>query len=155
MKIGHLQHLFVEEIPANLEDGKIYVSITYAIAVHRCCCGCGSEVVTPFSPMDWTLIFDGNSVSLHPSIGNWSFGCQSHYWIGKSQVIQAPRWTSEKIDAARSREALARSTFFDSSQPEQLTNSRPSSVLKQPGRVVIASWGKLTGWVSRLRNRSW
>ena len=59
-----LKHEFVEYIPAHLVDGTIYVSMTYAVAQHRCCCGCGNKVITPFSPTDWKLIFDGESISI-------------------------------------------------------------------------------------------
>jgi len=38
--------------------------IEYATAVHKCACGCGKEVVTPLSPTDWKLIFDGKALSL-------------------------------------------------------------------------------------------
>ena len=72
-----LQPKFVEFIPKDLEDGIIYISMEYATATHKCVCGCGLRVVTPFSPTDWTLIYDGKSVSLDPSIGNWSFPCGS------------------------------------------------------------------------------
>ena len=59
-----LMHEFVEFIPDAIEEGKIYVSIEYATAVHKCACGCGKEVVTPLSPTDWKLIFDGKTISL-------------------------------------------------------------------------------------------
>ena len=88
-----MTHRFVEEIPRELEEGVLYVSIHFATAVHRCCCGCGQEVVTPLSPTDWQLAFDGRSVSLYPSIGNWSLPCQSHYWIRRDIVEWAPRWS--------------------------------------------------------------
>jgi hypothetical protein len=81
-----LKQEFVEYIPADLMDGTIYVSMTYAVAQHRCCCGCGNKVITPFSATDWKLIFDGESISLDPAIGNWSFHCQSHYWITRNRV---------------------------------------------------------------------
>ena len=42
-----LTHEFVELLPDTLEEGKIYISIPYATATHRCCCGCGNEVVNP------------------------------------------------------------------------------------------------------------
>lgn len=73
-----LQHTFTDAIPDELDDGLIYISIPYATVIHLCCCGCRSEVVTPLRPDAWTLLFDGMSVSLRPSIGNWSFPCQSH-----------------------------------------------------------------------------
>jgi hypothetical protein len=68
-----LAHEFVESIPDVLEEGKIYVSIEYATVVHECCCGCRKEVVTPLSPTDWRLIFDGKKVSIDPSNVDWSF----------------------------------------------------------------------------------
>ena len=64
-----LEHRFVEHIPEHLEPGVLYVSMKYATAAHSCCCGCGEEVVTPFTPTDWQMIFDGETVSLRPSVG--------------------------------------------------------------------------------------
>src|SRR5205085_355428 len=88
-----LTHEFVEFIPDDLEEGVLYVSMQYATAAHKCFCGCGTEVVTPLSPTDWKLIFDGKTISLDPSIGNWGLDCQSHYWIRGNQVRWAGRWT--------------------------------------------------------------
>ena len=53
--------------------------------------GCGGRVVTPLSPDDWRLTYDGDTVSLWPSIGNWAFACQSHYWIRSDQIVWAPK----------------------------------------------------------------
>ena len=72
--------------PVTSTDGVLYVSIPFTMVVHRCCCGCGNEVVTPLDPTDWQMPIDGKSVSLSPSIGNWSLACQSHYWIHRSHV---------------------------------------------------------------------
>lgn len=99
--IRPLRHAFVEFIPEVLDDGVLYISVTYATVTHRCCCGCGREVVTPLSPSDWRLIFDGQSVSLEPSIGNWSFPCRSHYWITRGQVRWAEQWSKERVEACR------------------------------------------------------
>ena len=94
-----LKHEFVEYIPDNIKNGTIYVSVTFATAVHKCCCGCGQEVVTPISPTDWKLIFDGETISLYPSIGNWGFPCQSHYWIDGGEIVWAKKWSPEQIAA--------------------------------------------------------
>jgi len=83
-----VRHEFVDTIPDQLQDGVVYVSITYATVLHLCCCGCRSEVVTPLSPTSWSVTFDGQSISLQPSIGNWNFPCRSHYWIERNHV----RW---------------------------------------------------------------
>ena len=77
---------FVELMPAKLEEGVLYVSMIHAVAIHKCACGCGEKVVTPLDPSDWTLTFDGITISLYPSIGNWNFGCRSHYFITNNQA---------------------------------------------------------------------
>ena len=107
-----LRHEFVDFIPNEVADGVVYVSIPYATVAHKCCCGCGMEVVTPLSPTDWELIFDGESISLDPSIGNWSFDCKSHYWIRRNKVRWADRWSQEEIDAVRSHERFVRQTYY-------------------------------------------
>ncbi|KVV15039.1 DUF6527 family protein [Flavobacterium sp. TAB 87] len=94
-----LQHKFVEFIPEQLEDGVLYISLTYCTAIHKCACGCSNEVVTPFAPNDWKMTFDGKTISLSPSIGNWNFDCRSHYWIRNSEIILARQWDDEEIKA--------------------------------------------------------
>src|SRR5438105_429268 len=95
-----LEPAFVESFPTDLEEGRLYISIPYATAAHKCCCGCGNQVVTPLTPTDWSLTYDGESVSLSPSIGNWSFECRSHYWIRRSQVVWARAWSAREIKTA-------------------------------------------------------
>jgi len=107
-----LAYEFVDHIPEVLRDQKLYISMTYATAVHKCCCGCEREVVTPLSPTGWRLTFDGKSVSLCPSIGSWSLPCQSHYFITNSRVVWAPRWTKEQIARGRAQEARAKERYF-------------------------------------------
>jgi hypothetical protein len=92
---------FVKTIPDSLEERVVYITTHYNTAVHKCMCGCGNEVVTPISPKDWELFYDGESISLYPSIGNWSFECQSHYWIRNSEVIWAKKWSKNRIDYNR------------------------------------------------------
>ena len=79
MRFTHLQHRFVPHIPEKLEPKVLYISMEYATAAHSCCCGCGEEVVTPLTPTDWRMTFDGETISLSPSIGNWNLRCRSHY----------------------------------------------------------------------------
>jgi hypothetical protein len=94
-----LQPKFSEFIPQILEEGVIHISMQYGTASHNCICGCGNRVVTPFSPTDWKLIFDGKTVTLDPSIGNWKFNCRSHYWIIKNEIHLAADWPDWKIKA--------------------------------------------------------
>ncbi|MFC1421298.1 DUF6527 family protein [Streptacidiphilus cavernicola] len=90
MRTTRLAHAFVDHFPDRLDPGVLYVSIPFASVAHLCCCGCGSEVVTPLGREEWHLTFDGESISLHPSIGNWGFTCHSHYWIHRNQVRWVP-----------------------------------------------------------------
>ena len=108
-----LQHKFVEFIPETVEDGILYVSIEYCTAIHKCVCGCGNEVVTPLSPTDWKLTFNGKAVTLYPSIGNWSFDCQSHYWIRNNKIEFAGRWTEREIKLGRENDVKHKVEYFD------------------------------------------
>jgi hypothetical protein len=111
-----LRHEFVEFIPDELKAGTIYVSIRFATVTHLCCCGCENKVVTPLRPTYWKLIFDGKTVSLNPSIGNWSFACKSHYWIVRNKVKWAGQWSEEEIRAGRAYDALAKDEYFGTSE---------------------------------------
>lgn len=108
-----LQHKFVEFIPEHIEEGILYISLEYCTAIHKCACGCGNEVVTPISPTDWKLSFNGKSVTLNPSIGNWSFECQSHYWIKNNKIEFASRWTQEKIERGREKDLSLKDKYFE------------------------------------------
>ena len=115
----NITHEFVETIPENLQHGTLYISIPFATAVHRCCCGCGNEVVTPLTPTDWELSFNGETVSLYPSIGNWSLPCKSHYWITRDKVRWASKWSDKQIRLGRSRDRRAKDRFFGNSDSAQ------------------------------------
>ncbi|MGH8244614.1 MAG: DUF6527 family protein [Steroidobacteraceae bacterium] len=84
----HLEiaHQFVDEIPDEPAEGILYVSMAGAKAVHRCCCGCGAVVATPFGHEGWKLEFDSLSVSLKPPIDDWIVACGSHYRIRRNRV---------------------------------------------------------------------
>ncbi|AND42953.1 MAG: DUF6527 family protein [Bacillota bacterium] len=84
-----MQHKFVEFIPSEIEQNVLYISIEYDIAKHKCACGCGANIVTSLSPSRWKLTYDGETVSLSPSIGNWSHPCQSHYFITNDKIVWA------------------------------------------------------------------
>ena len=109
-----LTHKFVDLIPDNIEPEVLYVSLEYATVAHRCCCGCGLEVITPLSPTDWKLTFNGESVSLWPSIGNWSFPCRSHYWIKFGNVCWSESWSEEKVSSGRQSDRFEKEKFFGS-----------------------------------------
>lgn len=134
-----LHHRFVEFIPTVLERGALYISIEYATAVHSCACGCGGRVVTPFTPGDWELRFDGETVSLSPSIGNWSFSCQSHYWIKRDRIEWAPRWSAEQITRARQLAREARSDEVRTQRaPTPLSDLQPRPFIRWLRRLARA-----------------
>jgi hypothetical protein len=134
-----IRHEFVEFIPKEKEDNILYVSIPYATAVHNCLCGCGTKVVTPISPVGWTLTFDGETVSLSPSIGNWSFACRSHYFIRKDGVVWAGDMSDDEVALGRQQDRLARAAHFDSAA----ALAEPTPTAPKPKKRGFWSW--LTG----------
>ena len=103
-----LSHLFVETIPTDLEDHVLYVSIEFRTTMHLCACGCGNSVVLPLRPTAWALTYNGDSISMSPSIGNWTFECKSHYWIRDNKIVWARAWSNEQIEAGRKRTLIDR-----------------------------------------------
>lgn len=86
MKIYDIRNEFVRRVPAELEEGVLYICLDCDVVVHKCACGCGEKVVLPIAPEHWQLFFDGD-VSLSPSIGNYQYECKSHYFIRKNKVV--------------------------------------------------------------------
>lgn len=107
-KISKLQHRFVEGFPEKLEPGIFYIALDFATMSHLCCCGCGQEVITPLSPHDWKITFDGENITVHPSIGNWSLTCRSHYFIRKNHVQWAADWSDEQIREGREQDHITK-----------------------------------------------
>jgi hypothetical protein len=112
MKLQTIRPKFVRLIPETIEDGILYISIPFATATHKCACGCGEEVVTPVRPADWALTWNGEKVTLKPSIGNWSFQCQSHYWIIENRIVWARKWSPKQIEAGRAIDRNAKARYY-------------------------------------------
>lgn len=110
---NEIGYRFVDAIPENPEQGVLYLALDYGAAIHLCCCGCGYEVSTPLSPTDWSLTFNGVSVSLTPSVGNWSLPCRSHYIIDRGKVRWAAAWDSDQVDAVRRYDKARKKSFYD------------------------------------------
>jgi hypothetical protein len=134
---------FVEFIPEELKERTLYISKAYGTAVHKCCCGCGREVVTPLSPTGWQLTFDGKSVSLSPSIGSWSLPCQSHYIITKNRVVWAPQWTKDQIARGRAQEARARERYYAAARDAAVQDAAPPSASDRQKESV---WQRIKRW---------
>ena len=146
-----LAHEFVEYIPAQLAKGVLYISIPYRTAVHRCACGCGNKVVTPISPADWQLFYDGDTVSLTPSIGNWGFPCRSHYWIKAGQIRWSHAWTDDQITAGRARDDHGRAQYFAArAAAVELPSQQDQDDARTSGFRTRPSW--VTTLLPRLRH---
>ena len=87
MKINELTPIYIDIVPDNLEEGKLYISFKYNIVTHLCACGCKNEVVTPLNNIGWKLTNMFDKISLTPSIGNFNFPCKSHYYIRDNKII--------------------------------------------------------------------
>lgn len=134
MRATHLRHQFVEEAPDQLAEGVLYVSMEYATTLHQCCCGCGNQVVLPLRPTGWRLTYDGETISLSPSVGNWSFPCRSHYWIRSSRIQWSGDWTDEQVAAGRRRTLQDRGATSGNTEypPDPWWRRLPASILGPP-----------------------
>ncbi|MBL8824604.1 MAG: hypothetical protein JNJ77_18610 [Planctomycetia bacterium] len=143
-----LAHEFVEYIPEELNERTLYISRTYGTAVHKCCCGCGREVVTPLSPTAWQLTFDGKSVSLYPSIGSWSLPCQSHYFITKNRVVWSVQWTKQQINRGRAQEAMARERHFETANAPANPDLTQAATPPTSSKPKESLWQRIKRWFS-------
>lgn len=145
MTIKSLTPQFVESFPQKLEPGELYLAMEFATAAHLCACGCGNKVITPFSPTDWQMSFDGETVSLKPSIGNWSFKCRSHYWVRSGRIEWAGGMSQAAINAGRKRDAEAKARA-QSSRSEQHVVREPAPQARKQTEVP-SFIGKLKKWL--------
>jgi hypothetical protein len=128
-KVSEFEPVFVEEIPRALEPGKLYISIEYTTVCHLCACGCGSDVVTPLHPARWAVAYDGERVSLWPSVGSWALPCRSHYVIKHNRVQWARPWSEHRIRAGRQRDRASLEEHFAPDEPAHAygEDARPSN----------------------------
>jgi hypothetical protein len=141
-RVSRVEHRFVEFLPEDLEPDTLYISMEYGTSAHSCLCGCGERVVTPLTPTDWHLVYDGETVSLTPSIGNWSFPCQSHYWIERSRAHWSGRWSKQMIEANRADDLEVKERFFagepmdDSAEQVKAYAIHPSGLWNRFARIL-------------------
>lgn len=149
-----LAHQFVHAIPEVMAERTLYVSVEFGTVAHKCCCGCGSEVVAPLTPTDWKLIFDGETISLEPSIGNWNLPCKSHYWIRQNRVHWARPWTWQQIEAGQAADARAKAEHYGSSrvQAKPVLNAPLPNPDLAPAQTTLppprdGAWQRLKRWL--------
>jgi hypothetical protein len=81
------------------------------------------------------MTFDGETISLYPSIGNWNFPCRSHYWIDCSRVRRARLWTDDEIVEARREDEEMRARYYrDGDSIGSITNDDDDSA--DPGQEM-------------------
>lgn len=112
MKLLELIPRDQDEFPRVLEEGILYISQECELAAHKCCCGCGEDVITPLNQARWRLVRNGGRVSLYPSIGNWKFACRSHYWIRNNRVIPSHSMNDEEIAEVIELDQADREEYF-------------------------------------------
>lgn len=148
LKIKKLEHRFIRSIPRELDVGVIYISMEYSTAVHCCCCGCGEQVVTPFSPTDWKMIYDGESVSLTPSIGNWHSACRSHYIINRVLSLRLVAGMMPRL-RQKKRDKLAKAHYYNPSAKPLNLEEEMKDTSRQLSRD-LGVMGNLLGWLRNL-----
>ncbi len=109
MKIYEMKREFVHRVPAELEEGILYICLDCDVVVHKCACGCGEKVVLPLSPEHWKLTYDGE-VTLSPSIGNYQYECKSHYFVRNGNVVWVESFKEEF--KSKKKRKKKKKTFF-------------------------------------------
>jgi hypothetical protein len=91
------------------------------------------------------MTFDGETVSLRPSVGNWNLACRSHYVTERGRVHEAGPWTDAQIAAERQRDKAAKARHYGTpKQPKAKLEPVPhatSSRHDDPGfRARVRRW---------------
>ncbi|MGN1158331.1 MAG: DUF6527 family protein [Agathobacter sp.] len=102
----------VHRVPEKLKSGLLYICFDCNVVAHLCACGCGEKVILPIDPNFWSVKYDGETVSLAPSIGNFQFPCKSHYWIKENRVIWADTFTP-RPEQSKKRRRRKKKRFMD------------------------------------------
>lgn len=144
-KLDELTAEFVDEIPVDLEHGKLYLSCRYRAAIHLCACGCGAKISTPLHPTGWRLHYDGESVTLSPSVGNWSEKCQSHYVIRNNKVLWSYRYSKDRIQQIRAERRRELANYYGLGE-----STAKQAKTKSDGSL----WNKLRGFVQTKQKRN-
>jgi Family of unknown function (DUF6527) len=111
-RLTAIEPRFVEFVPKDLEDGVLYISVSYSTTVHKC--ACGSKIALPINPARWRYLWDGERISVWPSVGNWSYPCKSHYWIEQNRIEWASQISAAKIEVNRARDRAERERYLES-----------------------------------------
>ena len=145
MRLNEIKPEFVTSAPDVLEEGKLYISLPFRLAMHKCCCGCGREVTNRISRTGWEFTFDGENVSLWPSIGPSTLACKSHYVVRRGKLKWFPPMTDAQIERARLRDARLRAGLPD---PEPELKPTPSVAEQEPPLAKRQGlFARIAGWI--------
>jgi hypothetical protein len=134
-RIKQLEPRFIETMPDRIDPGILYVSLEYGSMIHSCACGCGGEIVLPLTPLDWSLRYDGETISVWPSVGNWSLPCRSHYIIEKGTIRWAGAWSDKQIAAGRALDRdRKQSLAAQATKPAKEADTAVSESIARAGR---------------------
>ena len=101
MALKEFELQVINRVPNELVEGILYVCFDCNVVVHLCACGCGEKVVLPIDPDFWSITYNGEAVSMMPSIGNFQFPCKSHYWIRENKIV----WAEAHVQISNNRRA--------------------------------------------------
>ena len=152
-KSTSLRPRFVRAIPADgrqIEEGYLYIALQYNTIVHRCACGCGGLSEIGLGPGLRTIEYDGEKVSLWPSIGARALKCRSHYWIRRNEVVWAEE-LPENVDTwyeAKRREAQDKRRRQNESGPDVVSGLSGGEAGPLEGDSGRTSWlsGIMPAW---------
>ena len=98
--------VWVEDMAEVMTPGRVYISPKHRLTEHLCACGCGAEVSLPLGRTEWRIEYDGDTISIRPSIGNWRLPCRSHYVIRENRTVWCSAWTVEEAASGRRQDRL-------------------------------------------------
>ncbi len=99
------------------------------------------------------MSFDGESVSLTPSVGNWNSACRSHYIIKQNVVVEAGSWNDDRIKEERKRDKLAKAHYYQSiAKSESEIQKDDNEIISIKSSDTTNLWGIVRRWLRKLIN---
>ena len=99
------------------------------------------------------MTFDGESVSLDPSVGNWNQKCRSHYVIRRNRVLEVGPWSNAQVEVERRREKKAKAAYFGKTadaQPSPVTqvdDGAPTIAVQETNHSSPSLWARVKSWL--------
>lgn len=94
------------------------------------------------------MTFDGESVTLNPSVGNWNQDCRSHYVIEKNHVIESGQWSDARVEAERRRDKRAKADYYGRA-PEPTRLDVAPTLPTDDTAQTSGLWTRFWAWLSK------